>query len=371
MAPPFAYDADGALLVCGDGPEVIGYHGETEAPLFRFVHDAPVLSLQVGGGAVWLLDASARLLWLSLDGALLGQVQLEPGARALAPVRNGRSLALYDALAVVLTRDGPGGRVLHPRLSAAALDASGSAVLVGDLDGKLARYQLDGTRVTSLALGGPIASVATAPGCFFAATGARVVRGDEQLKWAETFVTVSGEQVEQLATQDSKRLVAARMKGNKVMVLSAAREVLASGSWLDKQVGELSFGPLPWFGVGLDGGDGNKVNLITGMIHRTDTHPERTHHRWMLSFGAKDGNQPLLEREPPQLVPPASAPAAAPIAAPVAPGPVSAPAGLSHPPPAPAARKKGLSGVAIGLIATVVALPLLCFVFALFAALLK
>jgi hypothetical protein len=369
MAPAFGYDSNGALLVSGDGPEIIGYHGDTEAPLFRFVNDAPIRSLQIGGGVVWALDEKARLLWLSNDGALLGQVQLPAGAKALSPVRNGRAAALVDGGAVLVDRDGQQSRVYHAGATAVALDVSGSNAVVGDASGALTVFQNNGIKVRSLVLpgGAAVSALATAPGCWFAACGAKIFRGDDGLGWSEIFVTITGEQIEQLATQDSRRLVAARIKGNKAMVLAAGRQKLASGRWLDKDVGDLCFGPLPWFGVGLSGGDGNKVNLISGAIHRTDTHPEREHHRWMLSFGAEDGNQPVLEREPPPLMAPANAPAPAPAPAP----PAQQSSGLSRPPPPPAPPKKGIQPIVIGLVTTVVALPLLCMVFALLAALFK
>ncbi|MFT3840044.1 MAG: hypothetical protein QM723_23860 [Myxococcaceae bacterium] len=375
MAPAFAYDPAGTLLVSGDGPEIIGYHGDTEAPLFRFVNDAKVLSLQIANGVVWALDEKNRLLWLTSEGVLLGQAELPSGARSLSPVRNARATVVVDGGAVVLDRDGKQSRLHHPNATAAALDVSGSNVLVGDGSGTLALYKNDGIKVTSLTLpqGVSISTVATAPGCWFAACGAKVYRGDDSLKWSEIFVTITGEEVEALATEDSKRLVAARMKGNKAIVLAAGRQKLASGRWLDKDVGQMGFGPLPWFGVGLSGGDGNKVNLITGAIHRTDTHPEREHHRWMLSFGAEEDNQPVLEANPPPLMAPANAPAAPPAPAKQAPPPPppAQSSGLTRPPAPPAPVKKPIPPVLIGVVTTVVALPLLCMVFALLAALFK
>lgn len=376
MAPAFAYDSAGTLLVSGDGPEIIGYHGDTEAPLFRFVNDAKVLALQVGGGVVWALDENRRLLWLTAEGALLGQAQLPAGARTLSPVRNGRATVLVDGGAIVLDREGKQSRIHHPNATAAALDVSGSHAVVGDGAGTVALYKNDGMKVTALTLpqGVAVSAVATANGCWFAACGAKIFRGDDSLRWSEIFVTITGEEIEHLATQDSKRLVAARMKGNKAMVLAAGRQKLASGRWLDKDVGDLGFGPLPWFGVGLSGGDGNKVNLITGAIHRTDTHPEREHHRWMLSFGAEENNQPILEREPPPLMAPAAAPAPAPAPPPASNASAPPPAqssGLTRPPAPPAPAKKPIPPVLIGVVTTVVALPLLCMVFALLAALFK
>src|SRR5208282_6839148 len=42
----------------------------------------------------------------------------------------------------------------------------------------------------------------------------------------------------------------------------------------------IAFGPDVWLGVGLDLGDGNKINLMTGACHRTDSHPGRAASSW-------------------------------------------------------------------------------------------
>lgn len=47
------------------------------------------------------------------------------------------------------------------------------------------------------------------------------------------------------------------------------------------------FGPGEWLGIGLHEGDANKLDLQTGALHRSDTHPGRDHHSWLVAQGGR------------------------------------------------------------------------------------
>jgi hypothetical protein len=74
-----------------------------------------------------------------------------------------------------------------------------------------------------------------------------------------------------------------------------SRETDATISYFDRDITDVCFGPDPWLGIGMNLGDGNKINLETGATHRTDTHPGRDHHSWALSVstGKARGGDPV------------------------------------------------------------------------------
>src|SRR5690606_25794088 len=87
-----------------------------------------------------------------------------------------------------------------------------------------------------------------------------------------------------------------------VVVLSwPARDTIAQLHYVDRAVTGLHFGPAPWLAIGLDGGDGNKFDLRTGDLHRTDTQPGREHRRWLVRVSVA----------PPAAAPPPAPPPAA------------------------------------------------------------
>lgn len=67
--------------------------------------------------------------------------------------------------------------------------------------------------------------------------------------------------------------------------------------YVERVVRGLAFGPGNWLGVGLDHGDGNKIDVVTSATHRTDTHPGRTHRSWLLSVRGKQSILSAKEAE--------------------------------------------------------------------------
>jgi hypothetical protein len=66
--------------------------------------------------------------------------------------------------------------------------------------------------------------------------------------------------------------------------LTTGKHTSAQLRYHEREIAGIGFGPAPWFGVGLVGGDGNMVNWKTDMVYRTDPHPGRPMQRWTLNF---------------------------------------------------------------------------------------
>jgi hypothetical protein len=71
---------------------------------------------------------------------------------------------------------------------------------------------------------------------------------------------------------------------SRVLVLDdPPAEALLDVSYPQRVCSGVAFGPRPWIAIALAGGDANKVNVDTGAMHRSDTHPGRQHNRWLVS----------------------------------------------------------------------------------------
>ncbi|HET6250680.1 MAG TPA: hypothetical protein VFE47_23530 [Tepidisphaeraceae bacterium] len=55
-------------------------------------------------------------------------------------------------------------------------------------------------------------------------------------------------------------------------------------NYMKRLVTGISFGPQRWIGLSLNGGDGNKIDYVTGATNRSDTHPGRKHNSWLLTI---------------------------------------------------------------------------------------
>ena len=69
-----------------------------------------------------------------------------------------------------------------------------------------------------------------------------------------------------------------------------SKDTLGSLTYAERKVEGIDFGPWPWLGIALDLGDGNKHNLDRPeALHRSDTHPGRQHHSWLVVVGGMSG----------------------------------------------------------------------------------
>ena len=133
-------------------------------------------------------------------------------------------------------------------------------------------------------LANAITAIASSPKGFLVASGDRVQRFT-QPDAPLAHVTRAREHLitDVACSADGSRL-AMQIDRSRVMVLDdPPGEALLDVSYPQRVCSGVAFGPRSWIAIALAGGDANKVNVDTGAMHRSDTHPGRQHNRWLVS----------------------------------------------------------------------------------------
>ena len=297
----FAYDA--RHIVIADGEEILAYDGESEAPLWRHAGPEPIDFVALGEGLVLALGRQGSLHRFTRDGQARGTEALDGEARGLTAAAALTSKALHWL--------SPTGSLRGTAAVAGGqcLAAGGGFAAVGTDSGELWVFRDGADSPTSkAACGGAIHSVAWHPQRFWlVAVGTKVFRVDEA--GAVSHFTSAGEHRPRFlcCSADGKHIGLALDDTTALVMEYPSKDTAGNATYGDRVITGLALGPSPWFGVGLDKGDGNKFNLETGATHRTDTHPGRPHNRWILMAGFGKP-QPEQEKAPPAaMAPPASA----------------------------------------------------------------
>ncbi|HEY3451470.1 MAG TPA: hypothetical protein VGK67_34245 [Myxococcales bacterium] len=309
MPHPFAYSPDGAHLVSADGSELLVYDGPSEGPLWRKALPGPVLAVGVTEREIVSLDELGTLTrWKKNEPVPVEAVELGAIPEGLAVSADGTCVAWSDG-ALHLVEPGKPPRSLEFAGATAAGFGPNQTLAVGFDDGAVRLLQLPGgellrtTRVESRVVGLGYSAL----GAWFVAAGNALFHVLPK-KEAELYRRYAEEKVESLACSPDGTLLACRLAGRKVVVLAfSTHEQVAVIEYLEREVGEVAFGPWPWLGVGLDLGDGNKIDLDSGRVHRTDEHPGRPHNSWALQADVKPGVALRALKKAAELVSPAPA----------------------------------------------------------------
>lgn len=303
----FAYDRGGNLIVMGDGSEVLVHAGSDESPLWRKTLDAPIAGVGATSDTVITLDANGQLtFWGGKTGEPADKVDLNGAPRALAVKHDGTCAVALQENVVIINRAKEKRTLPVPNAGAVAFSDDGSHLAIGADDGRVRVFPAHGSDpIGSCEVQEPIRSVAWNGNNFWIATaGDRVFRVEADGKSSAQMTRAGGMTPDCVACSADGSLFALRLDPKTVVVLAyPSKDTAATFQYMDRRAVGVAFGPAPYFGVGLDSGDGNKFNLRTKAVHRTDTHPGRTHNSWLLSVSIETG-----------ALPPAYAPERAPAA---------------------------------------------------------
>jgi hypothetical protein len=285
--PPFAYGYDGALLVTGDGPELLVCAGPDEGPMWRRTLDAVVVGVGVTDAAVVAVDAAGTVVFcIREDGEVQRTIKLACLARDLAVAKGGAIGVLGSSSAFVLQGNGEGTRteIQAAGSTSIALDAEGRRVSLGFEDGSVRVFDATtGAERGQSRCPAAVKALCWSPrGYWLASTGLGLVRIRASGRTVDNLLKTDDLVLGPLACSADGVLVAVRVGTSKVGLFDLLDMKFQGMVQYERTVGKVEFGPGAWLGIGLDKGDGNKVDLLTGMVHRTDPHEGRPRNRWVL-----------------------------------------------------------------------------------------
>ncbi|MEZ4466704.1 MAG: hypothetical protein R3F60_20350 [bacterium] len=278
----FDYDRQGRFIAMADGAEILVQDGPSEGPLWRMVGDHPLVGVAIHQDAIWTVDEAGHLIGRDAStGAQKAALEVGDGCRALAASDQGL-LAIARAEEVVVIQ---GGAILRrlPVDDPTALAWSPTGMLgVGTAAGDIKAFKDDTTPSSEATLPAGVTALTWGGGSegWLAGAGPTLFRLN-----AEGIARVTGGpgDILSISASPSGHRVALQIGERIVLVLvMPSRDTLTTVQYMDRTVTGVRIGPGNWLGIGMDQGDGNKIDMVTGATHRTDTHPGRAHHSWML-----------------------------------------------------------------------------------------
>lgn len=301
QAPPFAYGYDGALLVNSDGDELLVCAGPDEGPMWRRTLGAAVTGVGVTGDAVVAADAAGEIVFCDREkGEVKKTISLERLVTALAASPSG-VLAALSASSVNVVRASSDDRVEvdAPGATAVALDAEGKRVAVGASDGSVRVADTSSGEERGLAkVAAAVKAICWSPrGYWVVATGSGIARVSADGADARGLINTEDLELGSIAVSEDGSIAAVRVGTTKVGLFDLVDFKFQGVVQYERTVGQVDFGPGSWLGIGLDKGDGNKVDLLTGAVCRTDPHEGRPRNRWALLADPKtDQIQRVMDR---------------------------------------------------------------------------
>lgn len=316
-----AYDPKNTVFAMNEGAELLVHDGESEGPLWRKTLDAPIVGVGADRERVTAITATGTVATFpARSGADMQsatpprhdpeQCGLLPGVLAgkvrFASVGSGnrRVVAALDGKVVALEGNLP-KKLLDGDAHALAI-AADDTVLVA-ITNAFAVVAPDGKVTTTEHSLGPVVAVAWHPERFWLiATPKKVYRFDGTGEPSHVTSMPAELTLKMIAaTKQAFSLAYTSGEGMGVATLEwPSKDTLATLDYPERKVHGLSFGPWPWLAIELDLGDANKQNVLEPeRLHRSDTHPGRQHHSWLVAVGGSG------KKTAPKPAPKAAAPA--------------------------------------------------------------
>lgn len=292
----FAYAPDGNTIVLAEGNELLVHDGQDESPRFRHTLNAPIFAVFATVKTVIALDESGAVsLFNPAKDEILKTLESGGAPTAFAAHADGRIAVGLDAAIVLFDGDGSKREINIASASALAFSGDASLLAAGKSDGSIQVISAEsGESVAQTNIGEPVRSIAWNAGNFWIASGGdRVFRIEQDGDQHDQLTRASGMNPDCIVCSPDGSLLGMRLDAATVVVLAyPSKNTAATIQYIERKAYGLAFGPAPYFGIGMDLGDGNKINLSTKAVHRTDTHPGRDHHRWMLSVAIDKSSLP-------------------------------------------------------------------------------
>jgi hypothetical protein len=341
-----AFDPSSLNLALADGDDLLIHGGTDEKPLWIRKLQAKAVGVGAGGGIVCTLDDNGLLTWWSGSGEVLGTSSLGDAPLALATAPDGQACAaLFDDRIVLVERGAAARTVRLQDVTAAAFSADGGRVAIGTAHGQVKIMTFAGEPIGESKLEDGVRGLAASPkGHWYATSGDRVLRIDANGGEPQRVTRAAGLEPDLIAVSSDGLLFAVRLRDDLVMCLGdPPHKTVAQIDYPQRTTCGLGFGKGHVIVIGLEGGDGNYVNIPDEQLCRTETFEGRTHNRWLVGVNIDASAVPGAPPRRTSDAPPSSAPAPKPA---LAPQPAPAPA-------APAKQGGGARSVVLGLLSVV------------------
>lgn len=280
-----AYDPKNTVFAMNEGAELLVHDGESEGPLWRKTLDGEIVGVGADRERVTAITAKGTVVTFpSKSGADMQSAALGGEARfAIVGTGKRRVVAAFAEKVVALEGNIPA--TLVDGTATALAIAADDTVLVA-VPNALVLVAPDGKTTSTDHSLGPVAAIAWHPENFWLiACPKKVYRFNGSGE--PTHVTSMPADISIkfiAATKQAFSLGYESKEGDGVATLEwPSKDTLAALDYPERKVRGLSFGPWPWLAIALDLGDANKQNVLEPQrLHRSDTHPGRQHHSWLV-----------------------------------------------------------------------------------------
>lgn len=285
---PFHLDANGIMAVCGDGPELLVFSGDNK-PAFKAFCNGILVGVGVADDRVIAADSDGAMTWWrTFDGEVLETCQAMGSLKGMEVHPSGKCAVWTDHDVQLFHRGNQVGSTSTRGPTAVAFDDSGAGMAIGNAKGELLVLvpEAEGVAAPLVLFPGapnalPVNSVAwSRVGHWVVCVGGALVLVDRlgtavigelaRVNEPGSHVTVSADGV----------LVAVVYSDRRVDVYDMTSRRKVGDVVFRRDVCGLQFGPGALLGVGLDDGDFNRIDLLSGAASRSEPHHGRARNNW-------------------------------------------------------------------------------------------